>query len=74
VISSYDVLADLLESIEYFVYRLKVQTEISPIPIIDKIAIDLIVNLITTLALVTRKLDQRRSREFLLAGPLPYSA
>jgi hypothetical protein len=72
VISTYDVLADLLESIEHFVYRLQVHTEISPIPIIDKIAIDLIVNLITTLALVTQKLDQRRLREFLLAGPSPY--
>jgi hypothetical protein len=41
-------------------------------PIIYVIVIDLIVGLITTLALVTRKLDQRRSREFLLPEVLPY--
>jgi hypothetical protein len=72
VISSYGVLADLLESIEHFVNRLKLNTEISPMPIIYVIVIDLIVGLITTLALVTRKLDQRRSREFFLPKVLPY--
>jgi hypothetical protein len=74
VISSCDVLADLLESIEHFVDRLIVYTAISPTPAIDKIVIDLIVGLISTLALVTRKLNQRRSREFSLADLLPYSA
>ena len=67
VISSCDVLADLLESIEHFVSRLKVYTEIIPMPSIDKKVVDLIVELISTLALVTRKLNQRRSRESLLA-------
>jgi hypothetical protein len=72
MISSYGVLADLLESIEHFVNRLKLNTEISPMPIIYVIVIDLIAGLITTLALVTRRLDQRRSREFLLPEMLPY--
>jgi hypothetical protein len=74
VISSCSVLADLLESIEHFVNRLKVYTELSPTPAMDKIVVDLIVELITALALVTRKLNQRRSREFLLVEVLPYSA
>jgi hypothetical protein len=74
VISSCRVLADLLESIERFVDRLKAYTEISPTPSITKIMVGLIVELISTLALVTRKLNQRRSREFLLMDVLPYSA
>ena len=71
MISSCDVLADLLESIEHFVDRLKVYTETSRTPTIDKIVVNLIVELISTLALVTRKLKHRRSREFFLAIVLP---
>jgi hypothetical protein len=67
VISSCDVLADLLESIQHFVTRLKVYTEISRTPAIDKIVVNLIVELISTLALVTRKLKQRRFREYFRA-------
>jgi hypothetical protein len=67
VISSCDVLADLLESIQHFITRLKVYTEISRTPAIDKVVVNLIVELISTLALVTRKLKQRRFREFFLA-------
>jgi hypothetical protein len=74
VISSCNVLADLLESIQTFVDRLKVYTQVFPTPSIDKIVVGLVVELITTLALVTRKLNQRRSREFLLADMIPYSA
>jgi hypothetical protein len=74
VISSFHVLADLLESIEHFVDRLKVYTEISPTPSITKIVVGQIVELISMLALVTRKLNQRRSREFLAMDVLPYSA
>jgi hypothetical protein len=67
VISSGDVLADLLESIEHVVDQLKVYTELSPTPAIDKMVVDLIVRLISILARATRKLDQRRSRESFLA-------
>jgi hypothetical protein len=74
VISSSDVLADLLESIEHVVDQLKVYTELSPTLAIDKMVVDLIVKLISILALVTRMLNQRRSREFLLAELYPYSA
>jgi hypothetical protein len=73
VISSCDVLADLLESIEHFVDRLKVYTDMSRTPVIDKIVVKLIVELISTLALVTRKLKHRRFREFFLVAVLPYS-
>jgi hypothetical protein len=57
----------LLESIEHFVDRLKIYTEISPTPAIDKIVVNLIVELISILALVTQKLKQRRFREFVFA-------
>jgi hypothetical protein len=63
VISSFDILAELLESIEYFVGRLKIYTRISPTPELDKIIVKLIVELISTLALVTKKLARRRLRE-----------
>jgi hypothetical protein len=74
VISNCHVLANLLESIQQFVDRLKVYTEISPTPSINKILVGLIVDLISTLALVTRKIRQRRSREFILTDLLPHSA
>jgi hypothetical protein len=67
VISSCDILADLLESIEHFVGRLNIYTEISPTPAIDKIVVNLIVELISILALVTGKLKQRRFRESVFA-------
>jgi len=63
VISSFDILADLLESIEDFVGRLKIYTRISPTLELDIVVVKLIVELISTLALVTKKLGQRRLRE-----------
>jgi hypothetical protein len=68
VISSCHVLADLFELIGHFVDRLRVYTEISSTPTIDKTAVDLTVELISTLARVTGKLNKRRSRECFLAG------
>jgi len=63
VISSFDVLAGLLESIEQFVDRLDIYTQISPTPALDKIVVKWLVELIFTLALVTKKLSRRRLRE-----------
>jgi hypothetical protein len=63
IISSFDILADLLESIENFVGRLKIYTRISPTPELDAIVVQIIVELISTLALVTKKLRRRRFRE-----------
>jgi hypothetical protein len=64
VISNCDVLADFLEFIERFVHRLKIYAQISPTPAVEKILVDLVVGLISTLAVVTQKLMQRRFREF----------
>ena len=67
VISSYDTLADLLESIEHFVSRLDIYTRIPPVPAMDEIVVKILVELISTLALVTKELKQRRSSESILA-------
>jgi hypothetical protein len=74
VISSYDVLADLLESIERFAYRLKVYTQLPPTPTTNEVLAKFNVELISTLAWVTRKLDKRRSRECFFTDLLPCSA
>jgi len=72
-ILSYDVLADLLESIERFVDHLKVYTQLPPTPATNGVLAKLNVELISALAWLTRKLNKRRSRECFLAGMLPCS-
>jgi len=67
IVTSGEVLADLLESIEYFVERLSKYTPISPTPATNKILVKLIVELISTLAWVNRMLIRRRSRQYFLA-------
>jgi len=73
VITSCDVLADLLESIGHFVDRLSIYTRIDLMPELDEIVIKILVELISTLGLVTEKLKQRRSSESVLADVLSYS-
>jgi hypothetical protein len=62
VISSSDVLADLLESIERFINRLQQYIQLPPTPSMDEVLIKLNVELISTLARATGKLNNRRSR------------
>ena len=65
----------MLESIERFIDRLRIYAETShSMPALDKTVVKLMVELITTLALVTRKLKKRRLRESLFANMLLYSA
>jgi len=73
VITSCDALADMLESIENFINRLRIYAETShSMPAVDEIVVKLMVELISTLALVTRKLKKRRLREsFLIDMLLP---
>ena len=74
MITSCDALADMLESIEYFITRLGIYAETShPMPAVDKIVVKLMVELISTLGLVTQKLKKRRGRESFLANMLLYS-
>jgi hypothetical protein len=66
VITSYDALTDMFESVEHFLKRLKIYTETSqPMPSVDEIVVSLMVELISMLFLVTQKLKKRRSRESL---------
>ena len=75
VITSYDGLADILESIGFFVDRLRIYTETSDsIPEVDKIVVKLMVELISALTQVTKKLKKRRLRESFLADAITYSA
>ena len=73
IISNCDALVDLLESIEYFLNRLSIYTRIPSMPAMDEIVIKILVELISTLALVTEELRQRRSSESVLADVLLYS-
>ena len=74
VITSCDVLANMLESIEHIVKRLRIYTETShSMPAVDEIVVKLMVELISALAVVAQKLKKRRSRESFLADTIPYS-
>ena len=63
VISSFDALVDFLESIEHFLKRLDIYTRIPATPLLNGIVVKILVELLTSLALATRKLKQGRSSE-----------
>ena len=63
VISSFDALVDLLESIEQFLKRLDIYTRVPPMPAMDDIVVKILIELLTTLALATKELNQGRSSE-----------
>jgi len=74
MISDCDALVDLLESVEHFLNRLDIYTRIPVTPAMDEIVAKILVELISTLALVTGELKQRRSGESVLADVLLCSA
>ena len=74
MISDCDALVDLLESIEHFLNRLNTYTRTPLTPAMDEIVAKILVELISTLALVTEELKQRRSSESVLANVLLYLA
>ena len=59
--ASYDALVDLLESIEHFLMRLDIYTHIPHTPALDEMVVKIIVELLSTLALVTKELKQGRT-------------
>ena len=64
----------MLESMEHFISRLRIYAETPhAMSAVDEIVIKLMVELISTLALVTQKLKKRRLRESVLANVLFYS-
>ena len=68
IISDFDALIDFFESIEHFLNRLDIYTRIPPTPAMDEIVVKILVELISTLGLVTEELKQRRSSESVLGN------
>jgi hypothetical protein len=58
--ASYDFLVDLLESIERVLRRLDIYTKVPPTVATAEIIVKILVELLSTLALVTKLIKQRR--------------
>ncbi len=74
IISSWDALVELLESIENLLNRLDIYTRIPRTLVMDEIVDKIMVEILSTLALATRELKQGRSSKSLLADVLLHSA
>ena len=71
-ISNFDALVDWLESIENFITRLSIYTDKNLPPAMFEIVVKIMEEVITTFALVTKKLKERKRGEFVLANVLSY--
>jgi hypothetical protein len=60
---SHDALVDLLEAIENLVDHLHIYTKISPTTAMNEIIIKVMVELLSTLALVTNQINQGQQSE-----------
>jgi hypothetical protein len=68
--ASYDALVDLLESIEHFLSRLDIYVKFpptSPTAAMGEIIVKILVELLSTIALVTKQMKQKRPRESVLS-------
>ena len=65
VSTSYDALVDLLESIEHFMNRLDIYTRVPLTGAMTEMIVKIMVEMISTLALVTKQIKQKRPSEFL---------
>jgi hypothetical protein len=72
VTDSYDTLIDLLESIEHFLSRLEIYTKIPPTHGMTEIVVKILVELLSTLALVTKQIKQGRPSESAFGKLLSY--
>jgi hypothetical protein len=68
----YDALADLLESIAHFLNRLQVYTEIPPTDAMDDMIVKILVELLSTLALVTKKIKRGKFSESVVGEGMHY--
>ena len=64
--TSYDALVDLLESIEHFMKRLDIYIRVPSTGAMTEIIIKIMMELISTLALVTKQIKQRRPSGYIL--------
>jgi hypothetical protein len=69
--SNHDALVELFESIEQFVNRLNMYTRIPLTHLMIELVAKIIVELLSILALATKKLKQRRSSEFIFTDTIP---
>ena len=58
--SSYDALVDIFECIENFLRRLRIYTEIPPLPAMTEMVINIMVELLSVLALATKQINRGR--------------
>jgi hypothetical protein len=68
--SNHDALVDLLESMEHFLKRLNIYIRTPPTPTMDDIVFNIVVELLSTLALATKELKQGRLSGSVLAHVL----
>ena len=66
VSTSYDSLVDLLESIEHFINRLDIYTRVPSTGAMTEMIVKIMVELISTLTLVTKQIKQKRPSESVL--------
>ena len=71
VTADFDALVDLLESTELFLKRLDIYTKVPPTPAMTEIVVKILVELLSTLALVTKQIGQGRPSEFFFVYVLP---
>ena len=70
--TSYDSLVDLFESIEHFLSRLGIYTQIPPTPAMDEMVVKIMMELLSTLGLATKEIKQGQASESPLVDKLPY--
>jgi hypothetical protein len=58
---SNDVLVELLESIESFLKRLAIYTQVPPTAALDEMVVNIIMELLSTIALATKGFEKERS-------------
>jgi hypothetical protein len=71
--ASYDAMADLLESIEYFLKRLDIYTQVSHNPVLNEMVVKITLELLSAFALVTKELKQGKLSESIFVDVLPNS-
>ena len=61
--ADFDALIDFLESIELFLNRLDIYTKVTPTTAMNEIVVKIMVEVLSTLALVTKQIKQGRPSE-----------
>ena len=69
--ASYDALVDVFECIENFLRRLMIYTEVEPTPALTAVVVNLMVELLSVLALATAQIGQGRFSKSSLDNNLP---